>query len=332
MLVPAALYAALNAGGEGGAGWGIPMATDIAFALGVLALIGSRVPVGVKVFLTALAIIDDLGAVLVIALFYTAELNAVALAAAGAILVGLIAMNRLGVRRPGAYAIVGVALWAAVFTSGIHATIAGVLLALTIPAHTRIDSRAVLETGRWILDEFDRSGTEGDQVLTNEGQQTSLQMLESLCEAGQSPLQRIEHGLHSWVAFSIIPLFALANAGVQLSGELGQALTHSVTLGVILGLVLGKPIGIILFSWLAVRTGLAVLPQATSWRALVGVSFLGGIGFTMSLFIASLAFGDGSALLDAAKVGILAASLIAATAGWLMLRGESSTEAAPRRS
>jgi NhaA family Na+:H+ antiporter len=329
MLVPAVLYTALNARGEGSAGWGIPMATDIAFALGVLALIGSRVPVGVKVFLTALAIIDDLGAVLVIALFYTAGLNAVALAAAGVILVGLVAMNRLGVRRPGAYAIAGVALWAAVFTSGIHATIAGVLLALTIPAYSRVDADTVLETGRRMLDGFDRAGMEGERVLTNEGQQTTLQMLESLCEAGQSPLQRIEHGLHSWVAFGIIPLFALANAGVRLSAEFGQALTHSVTLGVILGLVMGKPMGIILFSWVAVRSRLAVLPQATSWRALVGVSCLGGIGFTMSLFIAGLAFGEGTGLLDAAKVGILAASLIAATAGWLLLRGDSSAEAAP---
>ncbi|HET8654330.1 MAG TPA: Na+/H+ antiporter NhaA [Longimicrobiaceae bacterium] len=328
MLVPAALYAALNAGGEGGAGWGIPMATDIAFALGVLALIGSRVPVGVKLFLTALAIIDDLGAVLVIALFYTAELNVTALAAAGVILAGLVAMNRLGVRRPGAYAVVGVALWAAVFTSGIHPTIAGVLLALTIPAQTRIDPDAVLETGRGILDEFGGSGTEGERGPASEDRQSMLQMLKSLCDAGQSPLQRIEQGLHSWVAFGIIPLFALANAGVLLGEGFAQALTHSVTLGVILGLALGKPIGIILFSWLAVRSRLAVLPPATSWRALVGVSFLGGIGFTMSLFIASLAFGEGSALLDAAKVGILAASLIAATAGWILLRGDPSTQAA----
>jgi NhaA family Na+:H+ antiporter len=328
MVVPALLYTIPNAGGPGAAGWGIPMATDIAFALGILALMGSRAPLGLKIFLAALAIVDDLGAVLVIALFYTAELNLVALGTSGAVLLLLVAMNALGARHALAYGIVGLFLWGAVYASGVHATVAGVLLALTIPARTRIDTARFLEDGRRILDEFDRAGREGKSVLTNHGQQGAIQAMESTCEAAQAPLRRLEHGLHSWVAFGIMPLFALANAGVHLGSGLADALAHPVALGVILGLVVGKPIGITLFSWLAVRGGIAVLPDGIGWRALVGVSFLGGIGFTMSLFIASLAFGEGSPLLDTAKFGILSASFIAAVAGWVLL-GRARTARPP---
>jgi Na+:H+ antiporter, NhaA family len=324
MIVPALLYTAVNAGGEGAAGWGIPMATDIAFALGILALLGPRVPLGLKVFLAALAIADDLGAVLVIALFYTAEISTSALLAAAAVFALTVLMNRLGIRHAGAYAFVGLLLWLAVLASGIHATVAGVLTAMAIPARTRIDTEEFLLSGRERLEEFERAGVEGHSVLTNRGQQEAILALEDTCEAAQAPLQRLERGLHSWVAFGIIPLFALANAGVHLSGNLLEALRQPVPIGVILGLVVGKVAGITLFSWLAVRSGQAVLPQRVTWRAIVGVGFLGGIGFTMSLFVASLGFGEGSSLLDSAKIGILFGSAVAAVIGSVLLRSNGA--------
>ncbi|HET8655486.1 MAG TPA: Na+/H+ antiporter NhaA [Longimicrobiaceae bacterium] len=319
MLAPAAIYALLNARGAGEAGWGIPMATDIAFALGVLALVAPRVPTGLKVFLAALAIADDLGAVLVIAFFYTGRLNVTSLAVAAILVVVLIVANRLGMRHPAAYALLGVPLWLAFLTSGVHATIAGVVLAMVVPARTRIDTAEFLESSRRTLDDFDLAGEEGSGVMTNEGQQAAIQALEHNCEAAQAPLLRMEHSLQPWVAFFIIPLFALANAGVHIDASTGSALTHVVTLGVVLGLVLGKPIGITLFAWLAVRLRVAVLPASVGWRQIHAVSWLGGIGFTMSLFVAGLAFGEGSELLDAAKIGILTASVLAAAAGGVML-------------
>jgi Na+:H+ antiporter, NhaA family len=320
MIVPALLYTMLNFGGEGSPGWGIPMATDIAFALGVLALMGPRIPLGLKVFLAALAIVDDLGAVLVIALFYTADLNLVALGLGGVVLLGLMALNLMGARHPGSYAVLGLILWGAFLASGVHATIAGVLAAMAIPARTRLNTDEFLDVGRGYLDEFERSGVEGKDVLTNHEQQTAIQMLENSCEAAQAPLQRIEHDLQLWVAFGIIPLFALANAGVHLDVDFATALAHPVTLGVILGLVAGKPIGITLLAWASVRLGLASLPHGVGWGQIHAVSWLGGIGFTMSLFVANLAFGEGSALLDAAKIGVLSASVLAAGVGWVLLR------------
>ncbi|HEV2149435.1 MAG TPA: Na+/H+ antiporter NhaA [Longimicrobiaceae bacterium] len=328
MVVPALVYAALNAGGPGASGWGIPMATDIAFALGVLALLGPRAPLALKVFLAALAIVDDIGAVLVIAFFYTAGVSWTALLAAAAFLAAMVAANRLGVRTPLVYLLLGIGLWAAFLASGIHATVAGVLSAMAIPARNRIDTAEFLDRGRHLMEEFDAAGVEGADVLTNHGQQTVIQAIESTCEAAQSPLQRIEHDLQPWVAFIIIPLFALANAGVHLSGNVAEAFAHPVTLGVILGLVVGKPIGITLFSWAAVRAGLATRPEGITWRALHGVSWLGGIGFTMSLFIATLAFPTG-AMVDEAKMGILAASLVAGIVGWLLLRPVQAPAAEP---
>ncbi|HEU4559324.1 MAG TPA: Na+/H+ antiporter NhaA [Longimicrobium sp.] len=321
MVVPALFYAALNVGGEGAAGWGIPMATDIAFALGVLALMGPRVPLALKVFLTALAIVDDIGAVLVIAVFYTAEIAWGALAA-GLLVVGVCALaNRLGVRRPLPYVLLGLIVWSCFLASGVHATVAGVLVAMTIPSRTRIDAAEFLEHADRDLAVFRGACTRESSVLTNLDQQAALQGLESATEAVQAPLQRIEHDLHAPVAFGIIPLFALANAGVTLTGGgFGEALAHPVTLGVILGLVLGKPLGITLFSWLAVRFGVAELPAGVNWRALHAVSWLGGIGFTMSLFVAGLAFPDGG-LVDESKIGIFTASLAAGVGGWLLLRG-----------
>ena len=330
MVVPAALYVAVNAGGLGSAGWGVPMATDIAFALGVLALLGDRVPLGLKVFLAALAIVDDIGAVLVIALFYSGGVAWDPLAAAAVLLALAAGANVAGVRRPWAYAVIGLALWGAVLASGVHATVAGVLLAMTIPARTRIDADEFVDRTQTILWYLEARGGDGDSVLTNQSHQEALHELETVTEAAQAPLQRFEHGLHGIVAFGIMPLFALANAGVALAGgEIGAAASSPVTLGVLLGLVLGKPLGITLFSWAAVRTGLATLPHAVSWRALHGVSWLAGIGFTMSLFIAGLAFGT-TPLLDHAKLGILAASLIAGAVGWLLLSRTPPVPLPPR--
>ncbi|MGZ8375833.1 MAG: Na+/H+ antiporter NhaA [Gemmatirosa sp.] len=333
MVVPAAIYALVNRGGPGVPGWGVPMATDIAFALGVLALLGDRVPIGLKVFLAALAIVDDIGAVLVIAVFYSGGVAWGALGAAGALVALSAGANAAGVRRPWAYALIGLALWAAVLASGVHATVAGVLLAMTIPVRTRIAEGTFLSEARRALEEFDRAAlvTNDDPrttVLGNTGHHTALEELETLTEAAQPPLIRMEHSLHAIVSFGIMPLFALANAGVALSGDaLGAAMSSPVTIGAFLGLLVGKPIGIVGFSWVAVRVGWAALPDGVSWRTLSGAGVLGGIGFTMALFIAALAFptpaGTTGALLDAAKVGVLAASTIAGIAGYLLLRRPS---------
>ncbi|MBA3415571.1 MAG: Na+/H+ antiporter NhaA [Chloroflexia bacterium] len=327
VLVPAGIYVLLNRGTEGAQGWGIPMATDIAFALGVLALLGDRIPVGLTVFLTALAIVDDIAAVLVIAVFYTAQVYWAAMGLAAAILVLLIAANRLGVRRPVVYAVLGVALWVAVFESGVHATVAGVLLALTIPANTRIDPGAFLAKSRAVLIAFERAGAGGDtgaSLLTNGARQEALVELEDAVEGAGAPLQRMEHVLHPWVAFAIVPLFALANAGVRVEGDVGAALGNRVTVGVVLGLVLGKQLGVTLAAWLAVRWGVTDLPEGVGWRHIYGAGWLAGIGFTMSLFVADLAFAAGEGgLLTAAKLGILVASLLAGVGGWLILRRSS---------
>ena len=327
MVVPAAIYAALNIGGPGAAGWGIPMATDIACALGVLALLGNRVPAGLKVYLAALAIVDDIGAVLVIALFYTEGVSWGALGAAGVLLLLAAGANAAGVRRPWAYLLIGVALWGAVLASGVHATIAGILLAMAIPSRTRIDEDEFLAGARRSVGDFERGCGPGTTVLTNQLQQEAILTLETLCERAQAPLQTMERKLHGIVAFGIMPLFALANAGVELTGgDYGAVLSSPVTLGIFLGLVLGKPLGITLVSWAAVRTGLAALPGGVTWRLIHGVSWLAGIGFTMSLFVAGLAFAGAPALLTAAKLGVLAASLAAGVCGWFLLRRAGSRE------
>ena len=323
VVVPAGIYLLLNRGQTGSEGWGIPMATDIAFALGVLALLGDRVPIGLKVFLTALAIVDDIAAVLVIALFYTSGVDWSALAAAAGVLVLLVIANRLGVRQTWVYGGLGLLLWVAVFESGIHATVAGVLLAMTIPASTRLDPDRFLTRGRALLDHFDRAGEHGASVLTNGERQEALAELEAAVEGAGAPLQRLEHSLHPLVAFAIVPVFALANAGVAIEGGVADAVGNRVTLGVVLGLVLGKQLGITVAAWAAVRLGLTDLPEGVSQREIYAVSWLAGIGFTMSLFVADLAFAGagGAPLLTSAKVGILIASVLAGCMGWVLLRG-----------
>ncbi len=318
MVVPALLYTTVNAGGPGTAGWGIPMATDIAFALGVLALLGPRVPLALKVFLAALAIVDDIGAVLVIALFYTADLSLPALLGAGAVFALLLTGNAIGVRHPAPYALLGLALWVAFLESGVHATVSGVLLAFTIPARTRIDAGEFLARGRKALDGFAAAGVTGADVLTSRAHQEAVLDLETAAEAAQAPLQKLEDKLHGVVAFGIMPLFALANAGVSLSGGI-EELATPIPLGIVLGLVLGKPLGITLFAWLATRLHLAEQSDDVTWSMIHGAGWLGGIGFTMSLFIAGLAFTDGEPL-DRAKLGILTASVIAGGVGYGLLR------------
>lgn len=321
MAMPGLLYLALNPPGTPfNAGWGVPTVTDIAFSLGVLALLGSRVPLFLKIFLTALAIVDDLGAILIIALFYSSGIQWAFLGLA-ALMVGiLLLLNRLGTRWLPAYLLLGFLLWLFMLQSGVHATIAGVLLALTIPAKSKIQVDTFCAEGLSVLQTLqDQCGTpENCSILTEDDYQTSVQNIEDLCEEAQAPLQRLEHNLHPWVTFGIMPLFAFANAGVAFTpAGFVSSLTHPITFGVILGLVLGKQLGITLFSWLIVRLKLAELPADIRWIHIYGLACLGGIGFTMSLFISGLAF-QGE-LHNIAKIGIMLASLISGVFGWLVL-------------
>ena len=326
MLVPAAIYAVVNAGGPAAAGWGVPMATDIAFALGVLALLGDRVPAGLKVFLAALAIVDDIGAVLVIALFYSGGVAWIPLATVAVLLILAAGANRAGFRSPVVYSIIGLALWGAVLLSGVHATVAGVLLAMTIPVRTRIDEPVFLADAGTALRDFSaaaaRTASDPDTTtLSNTDHHSALRRLESLTEKAQPPLIRMEHALAGIVSFSILPLFALVNAGVSLDASaMRSAFADSLTWGAMLGLLVGKPLGIAGFSWLAVRSGVASLPGGVSWAMIAGASVLGGIGFTMAIFIAGLAFVEPTQV-NAAKIGILIASAAAGMLGWLLLRG-----------
>ncbi len=318
MVVPALFYVSVNPGGPTAAGWGIPMATDIAFALGILMLLGSRIPLGLKVFLTALAIVDDMGAVVVIGVFYSDALHLLPLGLSAGCVLALIGLNVAQVRRLLPYMIIGVALWLAMHEAGIHPTIAGVILALSIPSRTRINAEEFSARARTLLSEFEQAETGDLLVLTSKGQQEVVHALERASEGVQAPLLRLEHGLQPLVQYGIMPLFAFANAGVRLGGTEGPPVT-SVTLGILLGLLVGKPAGIMLFSWLAVRLNLASLPLGTSWRFIHGAAWLGGIGFTMSLFIATQAFG-GTAHLFPAKVGILLGSTTAGVVGAVVLR------------
>jgi Na+:H+ antiporter, NhaA family len=319
-ILPAILYAAFNAGTEGAKGWGIPMATDIAFSLGILSLVGKRVPLTLKVFLVALAIGDDLGAVLIIAFFYTSTVSWVSLEVGGGFLIALIGANVLGVRHPLVYGILGIGgLWLAFFLSGVHPTIAGVLAAFTIPARTRLSGEEFVTRGRVLLDKFQKAMEPGRAPLANKARQAAASRLQQAVGEVGTPLQRLEQALHPWVTAVVLPVFALANAGVAIEGNPVATLSHPVALGILAGLVIGKPVGVTIASWLAIRVGVATMPSDLTWRHLVGTGFLAGIGFTMSLFIEGLAFGKTP--LDApAKVGILTASAMAGTIGWLFLK------------
>ena len=287
------------------------MATDIAFTLGILALLGSRAPLSLKIFFTALAIADDLGAILVLAIFYSSDIQWISLLIAAVILLVLIGFNRARIYSPIPYAVMGIGLWFAFIQSGIHPTFAGVLLAATIPTWGTPDTRALLAQCVSVLDEFDAPGT----VAVNRTQ-AAAQTLETVADRMQSPALRLEHVLLPWSTYLILPLFALANAGVTL--EFDQSLLSMVSIGIVLGLVLGKAIGITLFAWIAVRLRLADLPRNVSLRQIFSASWLAGIGFTMSLFIAGNAFRGNPELLDEAKAGILVASLLAGVIGFTL--------------
>jgi NhaA family Na+:H+ antiporter len=320
MLLPATLYVLLNAGTEGMNGWAIPMATDIAFMLGLLALLGRRVPLSLRVFFTALAIVDDLGAVLVIALFYTSDILWMALGIGGLILLLLIALNWLGVRNPMPYALLGIGLWLAFLQSGVHPTIAGVLLALTIPSQTRMRAQAFMAQCIAVLGgvEGEDLALEGAKVQMSDRRQAAAHALEAIAERMQSPAQRLEHSLTPWATYLVLPIFALANAGVAISTDLGALLSNRVALGIIIGLVLGKSLGITLFTWLAIKLGIAEMPSRVGWPQLFSATWLTGIGFTMALFIANSAFADPTQLATA-KLAILAASLISGLIGFSLL-------------
>lgn len=319
MVVPAFIYFESNLGQPTSRGWGIPMATDIAFALGVLTLLGRRVPVGIKVFLAALAIVDDIGAVLVIAVFYTAELSMFALVAGGIVLLVSLGLNVAGVRRMPVYAMLGTLLWLFVLASGVHATIAGVLMAMTIPTTGR-DWRAGVERElREAAEKLSAIRGPGDGPLTNRAFHDALHAVDDVRATLESPLLRLEHALGPVVAFFIMPVFALANAGVRFEGDLVTQMGSPICLGVMAGLFIGKQVGVFGFSWLAIKMGIGQMPEGATPRMLYGTALLAGIGFTMSLFIANLAFPGGAGLADA-KVGILAASLLSGTVGYVMLR------------
>ena len=318
MILPAAFYLILNFSGPGRSGWAIPMATDIAFALGVLSLLGRRAPLGLKVFLTAVAIVDDIGAVLVIAIFYSHDILWSALILAGVILLALFALNRAAVRNLVPYSALGLLLWLAFLQSGVHATVAGVLLAATIPSAPRIDGVKFVKRSRTFLDEFEESGEFGKDILTNERQLSALQALEDTAESVGSPLRRLEHALHPWVAYAIVPVFALANAGVTFTGTFAQGFSNPIGLGIVLGLVFGKQLGITSFTWIAHKLGWVSKPRGLKWRHIYGAAWLGGIGFTLSIFVTSLAFTDQGSI-DAAKIGILTASLISAAGAAVVL-------------
>lgn len=319
MVVPGAIYAILNIGLPSIRGWGTPMATDIAFALGVLALLGPRVPVTLKVFLASLAIADDIGALLVIAVFYTEDIYPNWLLAALVVLTVLLALNLLGWDGLIPYLLLGLIVWFCIYRSGIHATIAGVVVAAMIPARQRVRGVEFTSRIQRALTVYSRELDHDDVMLSNARLVGALNDIQVACDDCETPLQKLEHALLPWVAFVIVPLFAIANAGVLLPEDPAGPLGSRVTLGVLLGLVVGKPLGITLFAWVAVRLGLARLPNGVSWRHVVGAGCLAGIGFTMSLFIGHLAFSESHEDVVSAKLGVLLASAVAGVLGAIVL-------------
>lgn len=319
MIVPAGIYFFLNPNGEMSNGWGIPMATDIAFALGVLYLLGSRIPLTLKVFLTALAIVDDLGAVLVIAFFYTSEISMLHLIIGAAILLVMYLGNKMGVRNIMFYAILGIGgVWTAFLLSGVHATIAAVLAAFTIPANVRISEKVYGDKIQGLLDRF-RGIDPNDKIptLTNE-QLHILEEIEHTSSAATPPLQRLEHKMHPMVTYLIIPIFALANAGVSLDIDIGHLFSTNVALGVALGLLVGKVVGVVGFTVLLVKLKVAPFPEGMNVKNLLGLGLLASIGFTMSLFVTSLAFTN-EEYMTQAKIGIFVASIIGGVLGYMVL-------------
>ncbi len=321
MLVPAAIFLALNAGGDAANGWGIPMATDIAFAVGVVALAGPRVPLGARVFLLTLAVVDDIGAILVIAVFYTSDLSVAWLVIALGALAAAWVVQRIDIRHLGVYVACGVVAWYALLESGVHATLAGVAMGLLTPAFAFNDPRHFGRAARTLVDEIDEAFVDGtltaEELEHNEGR---IQELIRIAREATSPIATLTNRLGPWVSYAIVPIFAFANAGVKVAGDTAaDAAGEPVVLGIVLGLVVGKTVGVFSATWLAVRTGVGRLPSQTTWRHVLGLSVTAGVGFTVALFVAGLAFDDPNTV-DLAKIGILSGSLIAGVIGFTLLR------------
>ena len=312
MVVPALIYLSIVSHESLARGWAVPISTDIAFTLGALTFLGHRVPISLKVFVTALAIVDDIFAVIVIAVFYTSSIHYLSLFLGLACIVIAFVANVLGIRRPSVYAFLGILAWCCVLSSGVHATVAGILLAFTIPARTLMDKTQFLEQSRSLLVKLDVAETNSFE------EHSILHTLEEKIDLAESPLYKIEHAMQPWVGFLIMPLFALANAGVNISGSTTTAIRQPASIGIALGLVVGKPVGIWLFSFLAVKSRLASPLAQVRWRHVFGAACLCGIGFTMSIFVAGLAFNSGQ-LLENAKIAILVASFLSAVLGCLVL-------------
>lgn len=306
MAVPALIYTGCNLGGAGSDGWGIPMATDIAFALGILALFGSRIPAPARIFLLTLAVVDDLGAIIVIAVFYTDRLSTAWLAAAAVLVLAAVAMRLLNVWSPPLYLVIGLAMWVAMLESGVHATIAGVVMGLLISAKPLFEPEAALAEARRTA-EGGLSAAETERLIR-------------LARNAASPAERLGVRFGPFSSFVVLPLFALANAGMALSGDLlADALGSTVTIGIAVGLVAGKFIGVAATTWLVVKTGLGRLPESTSWPLMMGLAAVAGIGFTVALFITGLAFDDSGALTEEAKIGVLGGSIVAGALGTFVL-------------
>lgn len=319
MIFPALIYTIFNYGTPTANGWGIPMATDIAFAIGILSLVGKNVPIGLKVFLTALAIVDDLGSIVVLAIFYPShELHFDMLAYAFAVLILLAIFNRMKISKMLFYVIPGVALWYFVLQSGIHATVAGVLLALTIPSRTKINEVQFMVAFKHLLDKFKLNSQREIDVLANPEQQEVINSMSAEIHQVEPLMHRFEHGLQPWVTFFIMPIFALVNSGVTFDLSRVDIVGGSVAIGIFFGLFLGKPIGIFLFSLLSVLFKIAELPAGANWKQLWAIGMIGGIGFTMSIFIDSLAFSDQN-IIDAGKVAIIFTSVIVSLVGLVVV-------------
>ncbi|GJL68647.1 MAG: Na(+)/H(+) antiporter NhaA [Nitrospirales bacterium] len=319
MIVPALIYLAFNPSGDASDGWGIPMATDIAFALGIISLLGNRVPLSLKVFLTALAIADDLGAVLIIALFYTSHIDIMSLVVGAGFMILLVTSNLLGVRNILWYGLLGIGgLWLAFLLSGVHATIAAVLAAFTIPANVKISDKGFVSRIKALGDRFE-AATSNDVTLVTDEQLHILEDIRAVAREALTPLQRLEHAMHPLVAFVVMPVFALANAGISFPADFLNQLASPVTLGVASGLLGGKVLGIMGMCYILIHFQWASFPEQTGWQHLFGAAMLASVGFTMSLFITELAFND-EALILQAKLGILLASLVGGAAGYYLLR------------
>ena len=320
MLIPALIYYGINSGTESAGGWGIPMATDIAFAISALVLLGKRIPPALVTFLVALAIVDDLGAVMVIALFYTEQIHMLSLALAGGAFLIMVAFNRFGIHMILPYFIVGLFMWFFMLESGVHATIAGVIAALAIPSRPKRVPGDFRQEAKILLDEYDRHPVDEKEGMSERQKAILLKLKSNIDDIG-TPAARLESDLHLPVALIVIPLFALANAGIAIDfSSIGNTIMTPVSLGIVAGLILGKVLGIFGVAWLAIKLNIATLPQGSTMNQIFGVAFLGGIGFTMSIFVADLAFMGRPDLIFQAKVGILAASLFAGLFGYLWLR------------